>query len=831
MTKRMLIDATHPEETRVVILDGDRIDEFDFETSTKKRLKGNIYLAKITRVEPSLQAAFVEYGGDRHGFLAFNEIHPDYYQLPIADRRALAEQEATSAAADEPAGTEDGAEGHDGEAAEAGGDGQDVEVVGGNEVDHVDRRRLHPSRRYRMQEVIKRRQIMLVQVVKEERGTKGAALTTYISLAGRYCVVMPNAPRGGGISRRIVDAEDRKRLRAIAAELDAPEGMGVILRTAGMKRSKAEIKRDFNYLVALWDDSRELTLRSTAPTIIHEEANLIKRSIRDLYSREIEEVLVEGDEGYRMAKAFMRTLVPSHAKRVKPYNDRIPLFQHFKVEGQLDAMHSPIAYLKSGGSVVISPTEALVAIDVNSGKATRERHIDETSLKTNLEAADEIARQLRLRDLAGLIVIDFIDMDDAKSVRAVERRLKEAMKIDRARIQIGHISSFGLLELSRQRLRPSLLEASSQVCPHCNGSGHIRSIESTVLHVLRAIEAEGIEARSDEITVFVPTNVALYIFNQKRDVLSAIEKGCGLRVFIASDDSLIAPDYRLERAKAGAPVKVKEASKSKPAEDEGDGAARKRGRRRPKRRGGEEAEAPAAEAAEDAAGERPTAAAVDAGEAEDAAEAPRKRRRRGKRGGRRRRAATPVEATSAEAAAAEASGAPVAAEAEEPAAATADTPAADAPAESRPESGADDAAAKPKRSRRSGRGKGVAEKPKGARPRRVRSATAESAAVEAESPAEPAPAAVDAHAVPESPVEPRETAEQWPRVTPSTPAAEPAPVAAEPAPERPQEPREAAEEPPRVTPSEPTPEPEPTVPPAGQPKPPPRRGWWRRPGA
>ena len=599
MTNRMLIDAMHPEETRVVVLNGNRLEEFDFETSTKKQLKGNIYLAKITRVEPSLQAAFVDYGGSRHGFLSFNEIHPDYYQLPVADRKALAEQEAKAADDAEPAAAEDSAEEVGGGAAKAPGGRRGVEVVGGDdEVEEIDRRRAYTSRRYKVQDVIKRRQVMLVQVVKEERGTKGAALTTYLSLAGRYCVLMPNAARGGGISRKIVNPEDRMRLKAIAAELPTPEGMGVILRTAGMERSKAEIKRDFNYLVGLWNSTREMTLHSTAPTTIHEEANLIKRSIRDLYTREIEEVLVEGDEGYRMAKEFMRTLIPSHAKRVKQHRDRIPLFHTFKVESQIDAMHSPVVQLKSGGYIVISPTEALVTIDVNSGKATRERHIEETSYKTNLEAADEIARQLRLRDLAGLVVTDFIDMEDTKHIRMVERRFKEAMKHDRARIQIGHISPFGLLELSRQRLRPSLMEASGQACPYCHGSGHLRSTESSALHVLRAIEEEGMQGRSSEIKVFVPTAIALYIFNQKRGALSAVEKRYGFSVSLASDDNLIPPDYRIERITARAGAK-EEVVKSEAAEDEGDATDRKRRRRRPRRRKDEATETPpTAEAAE-----------------------------------------------------------------------------------------------------------------------------------------------------------------------------------------------------------------------------------------
>ena len=673
MAKRMLIDATHPEETRVVVLNGNRIEEFDFETSTKKQLKGNVYLAKVTRVEPSLQAAFVDYGGNRHGFLAFSEIHPDYWRIPVADREALlAEQAAHHAAHDdgedetpaapvfdqvesEPQGESEvqgesnaapapdtaeqsaveetspvidaepaaeppyqvveaeqperedrtfslatgadnlistepstpeapqesaeqvqtvaesdgeapspATESHGGEAEsqaaeEPVAEAVPLESVGGDEIeDETTRRRFKPMRHYKIQEVIKRRQVLLVQVVKEERGTKGAALTTYLSLAGRYCVLMPNTARGGGISRRITSAQDRKRLKSIIEDLDVPEGQAVILRTAGMERTKPEIKRDYEFLQRQWDDIRDLTLKSTAPCLIHEEGNLIKRAIRDLYSRDIDEILVAGEEGYRAAKAFMKTLMPSHVGRIQLYNDPVvPLFQRFQVESQLDEMHAPVARLKSGGYIVINPTEALVSIDVNSGRATRERHIEETAFKTNLEAADEIARQLRLRDLAGLIVIDFIDMEEQRNQHAVERRLKEAMKNDRARIQIGRISPFGLLELSRQRLRPSLLEVSSERCPHCAGTGFIRSTESAALHVLRAIEEEGTRLRSAEIVMHVPSTVALYILNHKRDALARIEARYGLRVAFGRDDSLIPPAYRLERTRtrtAGEPL-------------------------------------------------------------------------------------------------------------------------------------------------------------------------------------------------------------------------------------------------------------------------------------
>ena len=505
-----------------------------------------------------------------------------------------------------------------------------IEEVSGDEIDEIKRRPQHPSRRYKIQEVIKRRQILLVQVGKEERGNKGAALTSYLSLAGRYCVLMPNTARGGGISRKIVNPDDRKRLKEIATNLPVAEGMGVILRTAGMDRRKTEIEHDFNYLSRLWDGIRDQTLSSIAPALIHEEATLIKRAIRDLHSKEIEEILVEGDDGYRMAKGFMRTLVPSHARRVKAYGEPIALFQRYQVESQIDAMHSPVVQLKSGGYIVINPTEALVAIDVNSGKATRERNIEETAYKTNLEAAEEVARQLRLRDLAGLIVIDFIDMDDSRNNRTVERRFKEAIKSDRARTQMGRISPFGLMELSRQRLRPSLLETSTLICRHCGGSGRVRSIESTALHVLRAIEEEGIRERSSAVTVAVPSAVALYVLNQKREVLRAIEERYGFEVTFSSDDSLIVPAFRLERIRARGGEAAVEATET------GDDARKERGRRPSRQRRVDTEKAPPAEATEAVADVEGQAADSDAegGEAE-----PRKRRRRGRRGGRRRRGA------------------------------------------------------------------------------------------------------------------------------------------------------------------------------------------------
>ncbi|WP_428662448.1 Rne/Rng family ribonuclease [Reyranella sp.] len=721
MARRMLIDASHPEETRVVVVDGTKLTEFDFETGSRKPLKGNIYLAKVIRIEPSLQAAFVEYGGNRHGFLAFSEIHPDYFQIPVADREKLiaeqqrladeepehrserfdrtdiedAREEAADAAEDaeatngrpenerpeeaspvagsleepaaiqppaaheEPASaeasrheaspheaapepaTEPGSETEAAPApapapAEAAGaeiasaapaaeatseatavepiseaaaekpvdetgalaptgaatvadaageaiaapetaserpaeaEGEvvaqaaeiavdsisapaPVEVVGGDDAGEEpqsrERRRRQPIRQYKIQEVIKRRQILLVQVVKEERGNKGAALTTFLSLAGRYCVLMPNAGRGGGISRKISNPADRKRMKEMLAELDVPQGMGVILRTAGLERSNIDIKRDYEYLSRLWDSIRELTMRSTAPALIYEEGDLIKRSLRDIYDTDIAQVLVEGEAGFQAASGFMRQLIPHQAEKVQLYNEQIPLFHRYQVESQFDAMHLPTVQLRSGGYIVINPTEALVAIDVNSGRSTKERNIEETALRTNLEAAEEVARQVRLRDLAGLIVVDFIDMEENRHQRQVEHKMKDAMRNDRARIQIGRISAFGLLEMSRQRLRPSLLEHSTEICPHCAGVGRVRSIESAALHALRAIEEEGVRRRSSEIVVSVPPNVALYLLNQKRHGLSEIEQRYAFHVTIEADDELHAADCEIERVR------------------------------------------------------------------------------------------------------------------------------------------------------------------------------------------------------------------------------------------------------------------------------------------
>src|SRR5712671_5942646 len=674
MPNKMLIDATHPEETRVVVLRGNRVEEFDFESASRKQLRGNIYLAKVTRVEPSLQAAFVDYGGNRHGFLAFSEIHPDYYQIPAADRQALIDEEeraarAADAEADHRAGrraerdrerqsgrrrdrvrsravettdseadteieaeamaaasevmappagelegrhdeaseepwtpaptsdttaesipeestaaglaeaseipvepqadrADDGsAESVTAAAGDAGGDHatadnaagdpatndnvtevngngagteeETVESVGGADaMEEVPERMYRPRRQYKIQEVIKRRQVMLVQVVKEERGTKGAALTSYLSLAGRYSVLMPNTARGGGISRKITSAEDRRRLKEVVQDLEVPEGMGVILRTAGASRTKTEIKRDFEYLLRMWETVRDLTLKSTAPTLVYEEGSLVKRSIRDLYNKDIDEVIVAGDAAYRDARDFMRMLMPSHAKNVKPYHDSQPILAKYGIESQLDAMFSPVVQLRSGGYIVLNQTEALVAIDVNSGRATREHHIEDTALKTNLEASEEISRQLRLRDLAGLIVIDFIDMDEKRNNRAVERRLKECLKHDRARIQVGHISHFGLLEMSRQRIRSSVLESSTEKCPHCGGTGHVRSVSSVALQLLRSLDEMLLKGPTHNLIIRTRNEIALYLLNQKRAHLRMLEERFQIAIMVNADATI-----------------------------------------------------------------------------------------------------------------------------------------------------------------------------------------------------------------------------------------------------------------------------------------------------
>ena len=593
MTKRMLIDASQPEETRVVVInDQQQLVEFDFETTTKKQLKGNIYLAKVTRVEPSLQAAFVDYGGDRHGFLAFSEIHPDYYQVPQADRKLIDEANRLDA---DPA---------DGEVDEDDDGAGELDEETSEVFAEQARRRARLLRSYKIQEVIKRRQILLVQVVKEERGNKGAALTSYLSLAGRYCVLMPNTGRGGGISRKIASPSDRSRLKDIARALDVPEGMGLIIRTAGQERNKLEIRRDYEYLLRLWNDIRDLTLKSIAPCTIHEESALVKRAVRDLYGADIEEILVEGEESYRSARKVMSMLMPSRTRRIKPYKEELPLFMHYGVEEQLDALHSPVVQLRSGGSIVIHTTEALTAIDVNSGRSTRERNIEETALKTNLEAADAAARHLRLRDLAGLIVVDFIDMVEARNQKAVERRMRDALKTDRARVQLGRISAFGLLELSRQRLRPSLQELSTQACPACDGTGVVRSVESAALRALRGIEMEGLKNTTAAVSLTLPEAVGLYVLNQKRDRLVHLEQLYGLRVDVQIDrhmngDQLALVSTRQKAApESEAAVEAAETTEAAPrepveaaesTEDDADagGRKRRRRRRRSKRRPGD----------------------------------------------------------------------------------------------------------------------------------------------------------------------------------------------------------------------------------------------------
>jgi len=586
MSMRMLIDARHPEETRVAVIKGNRIEEFDFESAEHKQLKGNIYLAKVTRVEPSLQAAFIDYGGNRHGFLAFSEIHPDYYQIPKADREALLREEAEHAAEEErlrsaelDGADDDGpADDEDIDVAEAtatgtatateAGTGSSRSAVDESAADELRKKRQALRRRYKIQDVIQRRQVLLVQVVKEERGNKGAALTTYLSLAGRYCVLMPNTSHGGGISRKISNGADRKRLKSIMSDLNLPKTMGLIVRTAGLQRTKTEIKRDFDYLARLWDEIRERTLGSTAPALIYRDSDLIKRAIRDLYHREIEEVIVEGEEGYKQARGFMKLLMPSHVRRVKLHSETTPLFQRYGVEDQLSAMYQPIVQLKSGGYLVINPTEALVSIDINSGRSTREHNIEQTAFNTNLEAAQEIARQLRLRDMAGLIVIDFIDMEQSNHVRKVEKAMKDALKNDRARIQVGRISSFGLMEMSRQRLRTGVLEASTKPCPHCDGTGLMRTAASAGLSALRIIEDEATRGRGDRICLRAGREAAVYVLNKKRGELADIEQRYGVSIEIIIDEGFEGARMAVESSGAR-PIAAPRAERA-PIEEEDD---------------------------------------------------------------------------------------------------------------------------------------------------------------------------------------------------------------------------------------------------------------------
>ena len=726
MTMRMLIDARHREETRVAVVKGNRIEEFDFESAERKQLKGNIYLAKVTRVEPSLQAAFIDYGGNRHGFLAFSEIHPDYYQIPKEDRDALLREEAEHAAEeaalraqqdaeDELHGDDqddDGFEGDsDGDDAtieheDADADAEsDTEVVSEGEsrggrgrsrrkrsasddaADDLRERRTNLRHRYKIQDVIRRRQVLLVQVVKEERGNKGAALTTYLSLAGRYCVLMPNTSHGGGISRKISNAGDRKRLKSIMADMKLPPSMGCIVRTAGLQRTRVEIKRDFDYLARLWDGIRETTLSSSAPALVYADSDLMKRAIRDIYNKDIDEVIVEGEDGYRHAKEFMKLLMPSHARKVKHYSDPVPLFQRAGVEEQLSAMYHPLVQLKSGGYLVINPTEALVSIDINSGRSTREHSIEQTATATNLEAAAEIARQLRLRDMAGLIVIDFIDMDNSSNNRKVEKAMKEALKNDRARIQIGRISSFGLMEMSRQRLRTGVLEASTRPCPHCEGSGFVRTASSSGLSALRLLEDEAAQGRGSQLLLRASQEAAFYLLNRKRAELAEIEERYGVMIEVAPDGEQEGarmsvevggppPAYRprfeapiqeieeefvedeiedeVEEEEAEAPREAREPRSDRPERASGDdeGGSRRRRRRRG-RRGRARPEGESAEGEQDAVegeGEGEEQEASDAVD-QDGVEAPvaaeeseggeggrRRRGRRGRRGGRRNEA-------------------------------------------------------------------------------------------------------------------------------------------------------------------------------------------------
>jgi len=687
MSMRMLIDARHPEETRVAVAKGNRIEEFDFESAEHKQLKGNIYLAKVTRVEPSLQAAFVDYGGNRHGFLAFSEIHPDYYQIPKADRDALLREEAEHAAEEERLRAEldardagdfddEGESDADPDAADSpdeAGTGSDASPVDESAADELRKKRQNLRRRYKIQDVIQRRQVLLVQVVKEERGNKGAALTTYLSLAGRYCVLMPNTSHGGGISRKISNGADRKRLKSIMTDLKLPTTMGLIVRTAGLSRTKTEIKRDFDYLARLWDEIRENTLKSSAPALIYRDSDLIKRAIRDLYHREIEEVVVEGEEGYKAARGFMKLLMPSHVRRVTPYSEATPIFQRFGVEDQLSAMYQPVVQLKSGGYLVINPTEALVSIDINSGRSTREHNIEQTAFATNLEAAAEIARQLRLRDMAGLIVIDFIDMEQSGHVRKVEKAMKEALKNDRARIQIGRISSFGLMEMSRQRLRTGVLEASTKTCPHCEGTGLMRTASSAGLSALRIIEDEAARGRGERILLRAGREAAIYLLNRKRAELAEIEARYGVSVEVAIDEGFEGARMSVESSgpRPSAPQRPvgeiqpivdededlleeeEDQEEEEEAEDpeahreereDGDQSVRRRRRRRRGGRGRRregEGQLPS-EAGEEPAVEETGQPADGAEPADEAEEKPRSRR--GRRGGRGRRPAEAAEA-------------------------------------------------------------------------------------------------------------------------------------------------------------------------------------------
>ncbi len=925
MTTRMLIDARHQEETRVAVLKGNRIEEFDFESADHKQIKGNIYLAKVTRVEPSLQAAFVDFGGNRHGFLAFSEIHPDYYQIPKEDREALlaeearhAEEEAALRAADEDddddygdGGFETGDGFDDGvtevdngdkhqvatieggvidnefdHEADETGDGADQSENGENgdeggqrrgrgrrrqsrgqakEADELRARRLALRRRYKIQDVIQRRQVLLVQVVKEERGNKGAALTTYLSLAGRYCVLMPNSSHGGGISRKINSASDRKRLKSIIGELALPKTMSCIVRTAGLQRTKTEIKRDFDYLARLWDEIRENTIKSVAPALIHSDSDLVKRAIRDIYNRDIEEVIVEGEAGYRAAKDFMKLLMPSHAKRVRPYADPVPLFQRFGAEDQLTAMYDPVVQLRSGGYLVINPTEALVSIDINSGRSTKEHGIEATAVSTNLEAAREIARQLRLRDMAGLVVIDFIDMEYGSNVRKVEKAMKDALKDDRARIQVGRISGFGLMEMSRQRLRTGVLEATTRGCPHCDGSGLVRTASSAGLSALRMIEDEAAKGKGNVITLYASQEAAIYVLNAKRGDLAEIEARYGVTVEVIPegenegakmrvasrgprpeftprfepivdlvDDDPIEDEEEFEddvEEDAAEPREPRQPREPRDADSEGDGSRRKRrrrrrGRNRDRAEGGEGTNEHAAndddgEGDDDAsADDEGTGAAGEETGDGATSEGRRKRRRRNRR--RRNRDGSPAGENASDEAGEAEGGSDGDAQAAEDAApvATPDEPVAEA-----------EAPAKPKRSRRK---KAVTE----AEVEAAAEAPAPVAA-EVEAPAEPAAVAQDEPAKPKRSRRKKADAEAVVETAAElVPEAAPAPVeTAEEAPAKPKRTRrkKADAETAVETPVETAPQSD--VEPEAQPEAAaaeadasaaPRRGWWQR---
>ena len=666
MTRRMLIDAAHPEETRVAVVDGVRIEELDFEIASKRQLRGNIYLAKVVRVEPSLQAAFVEYGGNRHGFLAFNETHPDYFQIPHADREALLREVAEDPQDDDV----DADLEHE---VRAGGDDEDDAIE-----QELERRRRRLMRRYKIQEVVRRRQIMLIQVVKEERGNKGAALTTYLSLAGRYCVLMPNTARGGGISRKITNPADRKRLKSAANSLDVPTGMGLIIRTAGEARTKAEIKRDYDYLLRMWENIRETTLKSIAPALIYAEEDLVKRAVRDMFDKDFDSIQVEGEAGWNEAREFMRLIMPSQTGKVIHYTDATPLFVRHRIEDQLTQIHSPVVPLRSGGYLVINQTEALVAIDVNSGRATRERNIEQTALKTNMEAAEETARQLRLRDLAGLIVIDFIDMDEGKNNRAVEKVLKDCLKDDRARVQMGKISGFGLMEISRQRRRMGVLEGSTHVCERCQGAGRVRSVESSALEAMRAVELEAVKGGAGAVVLRLPVAVGLYVLNCKRPYLARVEETHGLVVTIAFDEALANAEQAIERTESrdgGRPLDLEPprvdvaalaradgALDDDPAEEDEDDDVedvldpdaeseavepsvvvthgRRRGRDRSSRGGASQPSADVVDASDVESDREEVDSAPSDGEQLGEAELRQRRRRRGRRGGRRFREET-----------------------------------------------------------------------------------------------------------------------------------------------------------------------------------------------